>query len=40
MCQRFDVTGDLKNFAKFYETKQGLSLSEQGRSYPVESNQV
>jgi hypothetical protein len=25
MCQRFDVTGNLKNFAKFSETKQGLA---------------
>jgi hypothetical protein len=24
--QRFDVTGNLKNFAKFFETKQGLNF--------------
>jgi hypothetical protein len=26
MCQRFDVTGNLKNFANFFGTKQGLGI--------------
>jgi hypothetical protein len=27
MCQRFDVTGNLKNFANFFGTKLGLWLA-------------
>jgi hypothetical protein len=41
MCQRFDVTGNLKNFAKFFETKQDLgghgNPDSVGGSYKTEA---